>query len=147
MAMNLNEVAKANEYGNEYVNKVAREDVKNVEELKNYYEKATDEEKRELDEKFNKYLDEELQKDQELKNKLTGSEIKESSEITEEDMENLNVVRSLRDVLYNYPNISSPEYRAVKRMQDEIIKDLNRATQEILSNPENQEWRKIDGYN
>lgn len=115
--------------------------------FKRYYEKATDEERNALNEKFNKYLDEELQKDQELKNKLTGSEIKESSEIAEEDMKNLNEVRSLRDVLYNYHNISSPEYRAVKRMQDEIIKDLNRATQEILSNPENQEWRKIDGYN
>ncbi len=143
----FNKVEESNSYNEKSVERVDEQSAKDLEDFKNYYENASEEEKRELDEKFNKYLDEELQKDQELKNKLTGSEIKESSEITEEDMENLNVVRSLRDVLYNYPNISSPEYRAVKRMQDEIIKDLNRATQEILSNPENQEWRKIDGYN
>lgn len=147
MAMNLNEVAKANEYGNEYVNEIAREDVKNVEELKSYYEKATDEEKNALNEQFNTYLDEELQKDEELRDTLNNSEKKESSEISEEDVANLNTVRNLTDVFNSYPNITSPEYRAVKRMIDEHVKDLNRATQEILSNPENQEWRKVDGYN
>jgi hypothetical protein len=74
-----------------------------------------------------------------LKNKLSASEIKESSEINEQDIANLNTVRNLTDVFNNYPNISSPEYRAVKKMMDEYIKDLNRVTQEVLTNPENAE--------
>lgn len=144
--MAVDTIAESNNYNNA-VEKVDEQSQNDLEEFKNYYENASDEEKKSLDQKYNQYFDEELQKDEELQNKLSGSEIKESSEITEQDIANLNTVRNLTDVLNNYPNISSPEYRAVQRLIDEHVKDLNRTTQEILSNPENQEWRKVDGYN
>jgi len=140
MVWNVSEVAKANEYNNEVVNVIDDKSKQDLENFKNYYKNATEEERRALDEKFTTYLDKELQKDSELKNKLSASEIKESSEINEQDIANLNTVRNLTDVFNNYPNISSPEYRAVKKMMDEYIKDLNRVTQEVLTNPENAEW-------
>lgn len=142
----FNKVEESNSYNEKSVERVDEQSTKDLEDFKNYYENATNEEKVALNEKFNTYLDEELQKDGNLKNTLNNPEKKESTEISEEDVANLNTVRNLTDVFNSYPNITSPEYRAVKRMIDEHIKDLNRATQEILSNPENQEWRKVDGY-
>lgn len=143
----FNKVEESNSYNEKSVERVDEQSTKDLEDFKNYYENATNEEKVALNEKFNTYLDEELQKDGKLKNTLNNPEKKESTEISEEDVANLNTVRNLTDVFNNYPNVTNPEYRAVKRMIDEHIKDLNRVTQEVLSNPENQEWQKIDGYN
>ena len=145
--MATQEVAKANEYKDtvkildgKSVDKRSQQD---LEDFKNYYENATEEERRALDEKFKTYLDDELKKDPELKNKLNPSGAKESSDITNEspeinerDIANLNAVRNLTDVLNNYPNISSPEYRAIKKMLDEHIQDLSKAVKKTLANPE-----------
>ena len=147
MVSNISEVAQSNEYKSEAVKVLDdMQSKKDLEDFKIYYENASDEEKKALNEKYKTYLDEELQNDSELKNKINASEIKESSELSEQDIANLNTVRNLTDVLNNYPNISSPECRAVKKMVDEYINNLSRRTQEVLSNSENIEWRKIDGY-
>ncbi len=116
---------------------------KDLDEFKNYYESASDEEKKSLDEKYNQYFNEELQKDSELKNALADSEENDKSvEITSDDIDNLNTVRTLTDVLNNYPDISGPEYKAIKRLVDEYTKKLNDETKELLSNKEKVEGDK-----
>ena len=120
-----------------------------LEDFKNYYKNATEEEKKALDEKFKTYLDEELKKDSELKSKLSklnNPEIDESPEITEQDKANLNTVKNLTDVLNSYPNISSPERRAVKKMLDDYIKDLNKSVEKVLSPKENLETKKTEDH-
>lgn len=146
MVSNINKIAESNAYEH-LVDTPDLQYKKDMEDFKNYYENATEEEKAALDNQFKTYLDEELQKEAELKNKLRDSEIKESSEISEQDIADLNTIRNLTDVLNNYPNISSPEHRAIKKMVDEYVKDLSRATQEVLSNPEDQEWDDVDEHN
>ena len=137
---NIHEVVPANAYNEKEVNVIDKKEVnvvdKNFEAFKKYYENASDEEKGKLNEKFNTYLDEELQNDPKLKDKLNN--IDESSEITKEDIDNLNTVKSLTDVLNDYPDISSSTYRAVRKMVDEYIKDLNEKTKDV-TNPENKE--------
>ena len=139
MVWNLNKVAESNNYDTESVEKVDAKSEKDLRDFTKYYENASDKEKKDLDEKFRRYLDDELKKDSDLKNKLSSHEIKESSEINEQDIANLNTVRNLTDVLNNYPNISSPEYRAIKKMLDEHIQDLSKIVGKTLANSESAE--------
>ena len=125
MTGNTTEVAKSNEYNEKVVENVDKKSKKDLHDFAEYYKNATDEEKQTLDEKYNQYFNEELQKDSELKNALVDPEKEESAEISPEDINNLNTVRNLTDVLNNYPNISDPEYRAVKRIVDEYINKLS----------------------
>ena len=136
----VHEVAKSNDYPEKLVKNVDdRQSKKDLEDFKNYYENASYEKKKELDKKFITYLDEELQKDSDLKNRLNNSEIKESSEISEQDIANLNTVRNLTDVLNDYPNINNPEYRAIKKMVAEYIDEISEATKKVFSNLEDVE--------
>lgn len=139
MAMNVNKVEESNNYDAKSVEKVDPKSENDLRNFREYYNNASDEEKKALDEKFRKYLDDELKKDPELKNKLSSSEVKESSEIDEQDIANLNTVRNLTDVLNNYPNISSPEYRAIKKIFDEHIQDLSKTVKKTLANSESAE--------
>ena len=139
MAMNVNKVEESNNYDAKSVEKVDPKSENDLRNFREYYNNASDEEKKALDEKFRKYLDDELKKEPELKNKLSSSEVKESSEIDEQDIANLNTVRNLTDVLNNYPNISSPEYRAIKKIFDEHIQDLSKTVKKTLANSESAE--------
>ena len=139
MAMNVNKVEESNNYDAKSVEKVDPKSENDLRNFREYYNNASDEEKKALDEKFRKYLDDELKKDPELKNKRSSSEVKESSEIDEQDIANLNTVRNLTDVLNNYPNISSPEYRAIKKIFDEHIQDLSKTVKKTLANSESAE--------
>jgi len=146
MVWNVNKIAESNDY-KDSVDLVDAKSKKDFDDFKNYYEKSTEEERSALNEKFKTYMNEELEKDSKLKDTLNGSETEESPEISEQDIADLNTVRNLTDVFNSYPNISSPEYRAIKKMIDEYIKDLNRTTQEVLSNTEDKEWKKSDNHN
>ena len=143
---NVNKIAESNDY-KDSAELVDLKSKKDFDDFKDYYEKSTEEEKDALNAKFKTYMDEELKNDSELKNKLSGLETEESSEISEQDIVDLNTVRNLTDVFNNYPNISSPEHRVIKKMIDEHIKDLSKTTQEVLANTEYKEWNKIDGHN
>ena len=111
----LKEVSNNREWM-ELIDEISQKDLKN---FIDYYNGASPDVKQKLDAQYNKYLGDELKQDSKLKNKLNASEIKDSSEITKQDIANLNTVKNLTDVLNNYPNISSPEHRAIKRLIDE----------------------------
>lgn len=142
---NVNKIAESNDY-KDSVDLVDAKSKKDFDDFKNYYESSTEEKKNALNEKFKTYMNEELKNDPKLKDKINGSETEESAEISEQDIADLNTVRNLTDVFNSYPNISSPEHRAIKKMVDEYIKDLNRTAQEVLSNTEDKEWKKIDNH-
>jgi len=135
MAGNTAEVAKLEEV----VENVDKKSENDLHEFAEYYKNASDKEKKSLDEKYNQYFKEEMQKDSELNNKLNNSEKKESAEIGRRDVENLYIVWSLTEALNQYPNISSPEYRAVKKIVDEYTQNLSKEAENVLRNKENVE--------
>ena len=115
---NVNKIAESNDY-KDSVDLVDAKSKKDFDDFKNYYESSTEEKKNALNEKFKTYMNEELKNDPKLKDKINGSETEESAEISEQDIADLNTVRNLTDVFNSYPNISSPEHRAIKKMVDE----------------------------
>ena len=67
MAMNVNKVEESNNYDAKSVEKVDPKSENDLRNFREYYNNASDEEKKALDEKFRKYLDDELKKDPEFK--------------------------------------------------------------------------------
>lgn len=132
--MEINKITEADNRDGIEVGEIDEKSEKDLHDFVEYYNKASDEEKQSLDKKYNQYFNEELQKDSELENRLSDFEINESAEISPEDIANLNTVRSLRNVLDEYPNINDIEYKALERMVDYYIDVLGRNVAETLNN-------------
>jgi len=134
--MAMQEVAKSNEDIKESIN-VSREDIKSVEDFKDYYDKATDQEKKKLNDEFANNIQEELSKDPSLKSQLEGETV--DSEIRQEDIENINTLNKLQDNLRKYPNIPTVNRQAIDKMVYGPFRDSEKNIQNILDKDENKE--------
>ena len=106
----------------ELVSEISREDVKNVELLKEYYNKASEEEKKNLANEFDSLVKPELST---LDNSF---EIKESAEVDEKALNDLKKVEKFNEALDKYPNISQKERNAIDHM---IYSPINNSEDEI----------------
>lgn len=113
--MAMQEVAKSNEYSGEAVKEVSREDVKDVEDFKNYYEQASEEEKKKLNYEFSVNLQQEISKDPDLQTAIEW-ENSIDSEITESDINDINDLNALQNSLNAYPNLPRANRQAIDRM-------------------------------
>lgn len=138
--MAMQEVAKSNEDIKESIN-VSREDIKSVEDFKDYYDKATDQEKKKLNDEFANNIQEELSKDPSLKSQLEGETV--DSEIRQEDIENINTLNKLQDNLRKYPNIPTANRQAIDKMVYGPFRDSEKNIQNILDKDENKD-KKIE---
>ena len=134
--MAMQEVAKSNEDIKESIN-VSREDIKSVEDFKDYYDKATDQEKKKLNDEFANNIQEELSKDPSLKSQLEGETV--DSEIRQEDIENINTLNKLQDNLRKYPNIPTVNRQAIDKMVYGPFRNSEKNIQNILDKDENKD--------
>ena len=132
MVWNVNEVAKSNEYSRESVKEISREDIKNVEELKNYYNQASEDEKQRLNNEFSQNLRNELNNDPELKSALEWEEIIDS-EIRDDDTKNLENLKTLQNTLDAYPNLPEANRKAVEDMVYGPFKNSEEEIKNVLS--------------
>lgn len=137
---------KSKEYvhSSETSHEISNEDFKKVEQLKDYYSKASEKEKQRLNNEFTDNVQKEVNKDQNLKAALDGKNIdlkniKDDFEITKDDFDNITYLTDLRASLDAYPNIPNSAREAINNMVYGTLNGYTEEIAEVLSKNEKSE--------
>jgi len=136
------EVARSNEYNEESIKEISREDIKTVEEFKDYYNQASEDEKQQLNQEFADNVQKELDKNPELKSEIEWDNV--DSEVRESDVEKVDMLNDLQNSLKNYPDIPNANREAINTMVYGTMKETERAISNVLDQSEKPRDEKIE---